>query len=505
MIVSLSPPFLWDELDYNIAIPKIYARNHQIIPLDSMWKSNYPSNINILFSLGLILKNAQLAKLFMFSFGTLLALAIFSFAYRYFDTRTGLISMLIFYTMPMISAHISSTYVDIGVAFYIFLAFYAFLTWVYSNKITWFFISAIMSGLSIASKNIALYYLPVIFIFISYNLLFKEKKDVFKYGYIIGLYFMMVFLVVSPWYIKSYLYTGNPVYPFGYSIFGGKYLDEELNSILTGPFFNNAFGGKSIMDYLAFLWYATMNSTRYALTLGYGAVFLAFVPLIIFVKKNNEVIKYLIVYSIVSFTIWFFGRQVLRYLLIYPMLSIISGTIIVLLLREKKLGKLVTLLLIFALLFNSAIWFGVNAKKFSYILGLESEKEFYLKLKDDNGYGVFKYLNEHASKDSKLLLFRESRGYFSEIDYFLSDPKLQKIINYSGMRNGTDLYKRLKELKINYVIVNYENKIHSPNQVELDKVFTFYDNQSVELMDETLSLYAEVVYSEEGVYLYKLA
>lgn len=504
MFVSLAPPFLWDELYYNIAIPKIYARHHQIIPLDSIWTSNFPFNINILFSIGLILKNAQLAKLFMLAYGTLLALAIFSFARRYFDIRTGLISMLVFYTMPMISAHITSTYIDIGIAFYVFLAFYALIMWMYNNGKNWFFLSAIMSGLSIASKHTALYYLPVIFVFITYKLLFKEKKNIFRYALFIGFYFTICFLLASPWYIKSYVYTDNPIWPFGYSIFGGKYLDDDVNSILTGSSYNNAIGEKSLAYYITFLWQSTMNSSQHNLTLGYGVIFLAFIPLLIFLKKNNDVMKYLIMYSLVSFTIWFFGRQVLRYLLIYPILSIIAGTVIVLLLKQKKLGKIITLLLIFTIIFNSTIWFGINYKKFPYILNLESEEDFYAKLDNHNGYRAFKYLNQHASKDSKLLLFRETRGYFSEIDYFFSDPKLQKVINYKELENGEDMYKRLKELGIDFVFINNNLENFRPNQAQPNLTFSFYDNQSVEIMDETLNRYGELLYSEDSILIYKL-
>lgn len=505
ILVSLSPPFLWDELDYNLAIPKIYARHHKLVTLDNMYKSHYPFNINILFSLALVLKNAYIAKLIMFGYGTLLAFAVFSFGHRYFDIRTGLISMLIFYTLPMVSAHITSTYIDIGVAFYVFLAFYAFIMLLYSDNKKWFYVSAIMSGLSISSKHLALYYLPVMFIFLSYKLLFKDKKNIFKYIWLIGLYFIISFLLVSPWYVKNYIETGNPIWPFGYYIFGGKYLDKEINYVLTGPFFNKAFGGTSFVDYITFLWQATMNSSQYALTLGFGVIFLAFVPLIIFVRKNNDVMKYLILFSIMSFTIWFFGRQVLRYLLIYPMLSIISGSVITLLLKEKKISKIILFLFISALLFNSVLWVGINYKKFPFILNLETEQQFYAKLKgDDNGYNVFKYLNEHASKNSKLLLFGETRGYLSDIDYYQSDPKLQKIIDYGQMRNAKDMYARLKELGIDYVLINIKHEILRPKQERQDISLTFYDDHSIGLMNQTLANYGDEIYSEKDTYLYKL-
>ena len=48
-----------------------------------------------------------------------------------------------------------------------------------------------------------------------------------------ALFFGLVALLVggSPWYLRAYLYTGNPVYPFFRQVFGGAGLDEVLDPI----------------------------------------------------------------------------------------------------------------------------------------------------------------------------------------------------------------------------------------------------------------------------------
>jgi 4-amino-4-deoxy-L-arabinose transferase-like glycosyltransferase len=33
--------------------------------------------------------------------------------------------------------------------------------------------------------------------------------------------------IAAPWYVKSWLYTGNPVYPFFFGLFGGRYWNAE--------------------------------------------------------------------------------------------------------------------------------------------------------------------------------------------------------------------------------------------------------------------------------------
>lgn len=506
MIASFSPPYLWDEVFYNLAVPKIYVRHHEIIPIYDEFRSNYPFNINMLFTIGLLIKNAALSKLFMFGYGTLLALAIYTFSRRYFSLRASLFAATVYYTMPMISNHISSAYVDIGVAFYIFIAYYAFYLWYETDKINWFFVSSIMTGLSLATKHTALYYLPPLFLWLIYTLFFKKKASfigAFKKTF---LYFMIALLFAMPWYVKSYIYTGNPIYPFADSFLRNTYLNPfQIQSGLSSGFFESnvlgAVGERTLPNFLAKFWDITMHSSKYGMLLGFGPVFLAFVPLVIMMKKISKAEKFLLLYSVIAFIIWFYGPQVFRYLMIYPMLSIISGNAIDSLLNIKRVKIFVMLVLISSLFFNLALWYGANSVKIPYIFGLESEQSFYLKLKDNNGYNVFDYANKHLPPNSKLLLFREYRGYLSDFDYVIGDPLNQKVVDYSKANNGEEMYKELTKAGITHVFINTKlgfAGIHSPSQPPR------FSKKILDLMDETLKLHGRLLFAENGIYLYEL-
>lgn len=503
LVASLSSPYLWDEVTYNIALPKIYAIHHKIIPVYDEFRSNYPFNINMLFTLGIIISNASLSKLFMFGYGTLLALAIFAFARQYFSLRSALLAALIYYTMPMVSNHISSAYTDMGVAFYIFLAYYAFYKWAGAgkSKANWFYLSAIMAGLSIASKHTALYYLPPLFLIMLYRLFFMEKQKLHSIITKTSLYLLIVLLLVSPWLIKSYVHTGNPIFPFGYQIFGGKFWDLEKSQNLIAFNFLESVGERTIPNFLAKFWDLTMNSPKYGMLLGFGPVFLAFAPLIFLFRKVDSVLKHLLIYSAISLSIWFFGPQVLRYLMIYPMLSIVSGEAADKMFQVKNIKIVVALLLISSLVFNSALWYGANRIKLPYALGMETEQEFYLKLEDHNAYNVFKYANENIPENSKLLLFREPRGYLSDLDYIRGDPLTQKVLDYSQIKDAGDMYRELKRLSITHILINTKVDffgLHNPNQPPR------YPEKILKLMDETLENNGKLLFSESGAYLYEL-
>ena len=182
-ISALVPPFLWDELDYNLAMPKIYARHHAIIPLYSIWRSEFPFNINMLFVIGLLLKNGILAKIFSWSYGILLASAIYAFGARFYNKKIGLIGATIYLSLPMTINHIGSTYVDIPVTFLVFMSVYSLIMWINhnkNNKNSWLWISAVMTGLSIGSKHTALFFAVVTTLF-AFFFIFKVFNCLYIY------------------------------------------------------------------------------------------------------------------------------------------------------------------------------------------------------------------------------------------------------------------------------------------------------------------------------------
>ena len=107
--------------------------------------------------------------------------------------------------------------------------------------------------------------------------------------------------------------------------------------------------------------------------LGWNAVFLAFVPLLLFYKKLKNVTLYLLVHSLLSTVIWFKGLQVIRYLAIYPALSLISGEVIYDLFNKKLFRRTMVLLLLITYVFSIVLWFGVFGPKMSYVFGFEKE------------------------------------------------------------------------------------------------------------------------------------
>ena len=504
ILSTLVPPFLWDEMDYHLALPKIWARHHELIPIFSRWISELPSNVNMLYTIGIILKNGILSKFFALSYGLLLAAAIYSFGKRFYNQRAALLAASIYLSLPMIMNHIGSAYVDIPVASLAFPALYCFTIWIAQKNTKWLYLSSIFTGLSLASKHTAIFPAIVLGIFLIYysikNYGSRALKPIIVFG-IIALIF------VIPWYIKSYVRTGNPVWPLAYNIFGGKYWDSNLAAE-----FSKGLNIASDIGFLYFIllpWNITMHSYDFSLLLGWNAIFLAFVPLLIFYRKIEKTTLFLLMhflvflYSVVFASYYLFGLQLMRYILVYPALALISAAIIENFYRKNYFKKLFIPSLLITFSFTMLLWAGVFGQKMLYVFDIDNEAQYYNRLTDHNGYPVFSYINKNLPQNSIIFFFRESKGYLSDRDYIIGLPSDQKVVDYSKIKNEEDFYNQLKDNKVTHILINTKNEIYLP-QDKVEKRQRPFSKYHQMLMDSLLNKYGEFLFEDKGVYLYKL-
>src|SRR5258708_24806084 len=82
-----------------------------------------------------------------------------------------------------------------------------------TKKIKWIYFSALLIGFAITAKLLAIGSF-VIFLLLTILVLMKEKNSFIQIVKSIFLYSFLAFLIPSPWFLFSYVHTGNPVYPF---------------------------------------------------------------------------------------------------------------------------------------------------------------------------------------------------------------------------------------------------------------------------------------------------
>ncbi|MEW6619734.1 MAG: glycosyltransferase family 39 protein [bacterium] len=501
LISTLTPHISWDCAVYHLNVPKFYLKEHRFIPILHIVASNMPFNIEMLYTIALSLKNPVVAKLIHFSFGILTLLCIYSFCKRYFNQQIGLWSMVIFYLNPVTLFVANISYIDLAVTYYFLLACYDFFLWSDpmnqdAKKGRWLILMAIFCGIMMGAKYTAVFGTFILGAGIFIKLFFSEQVNFFKISKQTLLFAFISSLFVIPWLIKSYLFTGNPVYPAAYNLFGGINWDKELADQFAKWQFGK-MGKKEILSYLLLPWQMTIHGN-------YGQIFdgilsplyLIFIPFLIFLKERNKVIIYLLCYSMSFFILWSLSIQILRYLLpIVPLWSIIVSYVIDAVSHKGKIHKIAiwtpTLIILLSIQLPHLFQYSTDVLA---AVGLES-KDAYIS-RTFPPYKVFKYINEKLSDRAKILCLWENRGFYCEREYladsFFEASHMLKMIRKCG--SAPQLLEELRKQGITHILINKQ------------LAAIFYDKKGVEIkiIEEFLGRYCHLLYSENDVDLYEI-
>ena len=502
-LISFSPPWHFDVLTYHLAVQKLYINAHGIISLPYLFYSNIPHLADTISLVGLILHNAILSHLLAYSLGITAVLAIFSFCKRFFSYKAGLLASLIFLSAPMITEGFSIAHIDVQFTLFVFLALYGLFAYISFNKMQWLILCSIFAGMSIATKIFGVLAATGIFILLVFHLVLRLSKKKISYKaliYRIMVFFLIVFLITFPWMLKAYIHTGNPVWPTLNEAFHGKYWDEKHTEDLAK---RELVRELNVANYLRLPWdihtQTGKNTGNILEHEGMGPFFLAFLPIYFVLRRKNTFINLMFILMLIYISMWFFISQEFRHLIfILPLIAVISAYVAEELFKNKLMSSVLKALLIFTFSFNLIVWAGGNAKEIPVALGMETADSYYSK-NPGAIYTASKFINYNLPKDSKILLFRDTRGYFLDREYVWGDPLLQVFIDYSKYSNEEDFYDDLKLLGVTHILVNnefdYEGFIVNEYR---------YNERILNMMDRLLKKHAREIYNAGGITISEL-
>jgi 4-amino-4-deoxy-L-arabinose transferase-like glycosyltransferase len=223
------PPVSRDALTHHLAVPKLYLQHGGIYEISSMKFSYYPMNLDLLYMLPLYFGNDILPKYIHFLFALFTAGLLFGYLRRRMDVLYALTGVLMFLSLPVIIKLSITVYVDLGLIFFSTAALMHIFKWIenaFDKK--YLCMSAIWCGLALGTKynGLIVCFLITLFIPVIYS---RKKMRVEDSGgpstYTqtlkhnikalgCGAVFMgIALLIFSPWAIKNYIWTKNPVFP----------------------------------------------------------------------------------------------------------------------------------------------------------------------------------------------------------------------------------------------------------------------------------------------------
>src|SRR5262249_19326861 len=158
-------------------------------------------------------------------------LALATLARRHLGDRLGAVAGAVFFTTGMCWSQMTRAGTDTSVVLYASLAVSGLLDWASSERAGDLRRAGIMAGLAGGSKIMAL--LVPTLVGLGVLLILPRRRLPLGRAGGAGVSFGVVALVLlSPWYVRNLVETGNPLYPFGQSVFAGRNWSNQAAAYL---------------------------------------------------------------------------------------------------------------------------------------------------------------------------------------------------------------------------------------------------------------------------------
>ncbi len=438
----------WDGLAYHLAVPKLYLLEGRIHNIAFTHHSNFPFLWEMLYTWGLWANGATAAKLFHWAALSYLCIGVAGFAQRLGANRPWLGS-LILASSPIVFWESTVAYADLATALYVFLAVLAIHRGIVETERKLILLAGVLMGFALGTKYLALVSVAILGLTALGTLLVRRQVQMIPTLLLSGL---LAVLIGCPWYIKTYLYTSNPVYPFAYSLFGGRNWSEENAAAYRGD--QLKFGMGRSVDRLIM---APNNMVSFpekfmdpvglivgerAYTVASSGPAMAAAP---FVSSTAGLP---LGFVIASFLAWFGLMQQTRYLI--PIFPILSATAAV---AQGRLRKR-ALWLVVALQSIAALWiFGGALLPWTSAIWNREKREEYL-TRRFQPYEAYRFINEQTAPSAKIGLYDEPRGFYLERQYLWANAGHHMLIPYSNFSTSSDLVEGLKSKGITHILIN---------------------------------------------------
>lgn len=479
---ALTPPVSYDVLEYHLSAPKELIHSHSFAIYPYIFFVHLPLNMEMLFTLGMILErtaDAVSPKLIVFGVLVLLVGTVYYWLRESrFSKSWALLGVVLLLSHSIIMRSSVDAMNDLAVCLWVFLAILCWSFWTMTPKCAYELIVLAGSfiGLGIGTKYtvIFLYLFPFLLILTPSGLWLKSKaiREKVKVSQIIIVYVIFIAGVVAtflPWAVKNLVINHNPLYPFMSAVFPSDHWTPTQEAFYLSC-------RQPIAPWSSKFW---TNCLERSTTPGLLYFLTALLSLLIPAKDIKIArIKPMVVFSLVAYLIWnLWATSADRFLVaIIPIL--VGATILLLwwLWHQSRLGKTITVIFCFAIGLNTAVtltnFVVMDVPRYGVLIGLRDEFR-------KNYLGEFSeaivYARENLPSDSKLLLLFEARPYYFEqpvvvnsvfdqspLLIWLDEIEQEKMTSKITL---SDLIKKLKEEGITHCLVN---------EYELFRLIQFY-------------------------------
>ena len=273
LVVGVAIPFLFvmwlgsmsSDADYDVGTyhfegPKEYFQNGRITFLPHNVYTNFPFLTEMFALLGMVLDGdwywgAIAGKCALFACAPLTALGLYAAGRRWFSPAAGLLAAVVYLSTPWIDRVTIIALAEGGMTFFLFATLFAAMLAVDRMQAgraaeRWVLMTGLLAGSGMGCKYTGLMQVVIpaaIGLALASWIIGRRYAEGTKEGrtdvtaisktgtartvaFNLAVFVAGVALTTGPWLVKNLYFTGNPVYPLAYTIFGGRDWNPQLNA-----------------------------------------------------------------------------------------------------------------------------------------------------------------------------------------------------------------------------------------------------------------------------------
>ena len=487
-VLSLAPPngADYDSLVYHLAAPAQYSHAGRIGELRFDHHTYFPFTMEMLYGVALQLRGPVFAKLFHWLMLPLGALVLVAMGQRADSRVGGLLAACLFTSLPMTLVEASTAYVDLGFTAFVVAAVLCFAGAPTSNRLHNLAWSGAFCGFCLGTK----YFGWLILGFLGVWLLVETLKTRPQNGVRgIALFAVLALGIGSAWYVRNWIWVGNPVYPFAFGVFGGSGWTPEMARLYDQSQAIYGFG-RSPFDLLMLPFHLAMTPLNvgnfdvvglrgqplwplipgpitgektglfdvpalFFITFPGPAIFAFGLPALLARDKPRPI---LIAASLFVFLwiFWALTSQQVRYL--FPalaLLSVVGGWGMAHYAPRLALARWIGGFSLSAWLLFAPLFITLAARNSWSVIGGAQTPENYL-TRTFAAYSAMQWINANAPVDARVAVYGEPRDFYLNRSYFWADDGHNQLIDYPNISTGAQLAAALKAQGATYVLANFD-------------------------------------------------
>lgn len=448
---AFSPVIGWDASTHHYVLPQRYLEAGRVHPVREIIFGNYPALVHSLYAWMFALGGVSAAGLLNWYIALLLAILLYSYGRTLHSRTAGLISALIFLSAPTMNWITTAGYIDLYLVLYLLGGIVA---WEHHRRedrpgIPW--VAALLFGLSLGTKHLAILYCLII----GAARLITDRLRKSSWTEV-GQVALIAIAIGAPWFLRSWIVSGNPIDPFLPSLFDPDY-------VVTNPVSVDSWSQPTLQRsawlFITWPWRFVIDFSL--IGAWYRALMplpLALLPLPLWYREARARTPGMAFFWIIVILFALFAflkipgntRYALpAWALLCWMTGLIAGELV---LRPLWRLRLIPLLLGPPVLLLSLLL----VKDLVETLPATGSPARYQALMEDRfpGYGAFSWSNEHLPPDANVLCI-DPRLYFLERDAIVADPGNESHLAPPWTLNNThNVLEHLRARQISHILVN---------------------------------------------------